>query len=402
MKDAELIYLKPELLKPYKNNSRAHPREHIEQLKNSIIEFGWRSPILIDEENNILAGHGRFLAAKELKLSSIPCVKTFGLSEIQKKAYIIADNKLTDNSQFDNLILKEELLSLKLNDYDLSVIGFGEAELNILLGENVEGLTDEDEVPQAPEEPKTKLGDIWVLGNHRLMCGDSTNIDEVDKLMHVENADMIFTDPPYGMRYGGGRAGGKTDGTMKKFGVIKGDDKRGDCLIDLVRSALSSAYARTKKGAAWYVCFTWRTYSEFEKSLHTKPNACIVWDKKSIGLGTNKGYRPQHEFIFYIDGEEWHGDKSQSDVWHITRGNTGGYAHPTQKPVELIEIALNNSSKPEDIILDVFGGSGSTLIAAEKLGRKARIMELDPKYCDVIVKRWEDFTGRKAVLEANK
>jgi DNA modification methylase len=185
--------------------------------------------------------------------------------------------------------------------------------------------------------------------------------------------------------------------------MIIGDDKTGDDLVALVRDALSTAMASSKSGAATYVCFPWRTYSEFEAALEScglKVSACIVWDKKSIGLG-NANYRPQHEFIFYCKGEAWYGDKSQSDVWSLSRGATGKYVHPTQKPVELIEQALSNSSKGGDTVLDLFGGSGSTLIACEKTGREARLMELDPKYVDVIVKRWQEFTGKQAALESD-
>jgi len=217
----------------------------------------------------------------------------------------------------------------------------------------------------------------------------------------------VFTDPPYGMSYGGGRARGDSvsfknrSGGIKAHGMIKGDDLQGENLIGLVRDALATAKATSKTGAAFYVCFTWRTYTEFENALNEcglSVSNCIVWDKKSIGLG-NANYRPQHEFIFYCKGGVWQGDKSQSDVWYMSRGATGDYVHPTQKPVELIERALTNSSKAGDSVLDLFGGSGSTLIAAEKTGRNARLMELDEKYVDVIVQRWQNFTGQEAVNE---
>jgi len=263
-------------------------------------------------------------------------------------------------------------------------------------------------VPDAPEVPITVEGDVWLLGRHRLMCGDSTSIDAVEKLMDGQKADMVFTDPPYGMSYGGGRARGdhaknKKGGVLiKAHGMIKGDDLQGDDLIGMIRDAVGSAIAACKSGAAKYVCFPWRTYSEFEAALDQigmTVSACIVWDKKSIGLG-NSNYRPQHEFIFYSKGDSWHGDKSQSDVWYNSRGATGEYVHPTQKPVELVEKAINNSSKGQDVVIDVFGGSGSTLIACEKTGRDCRMMELDPKYCDVIVTRWQEFTGQFATLES--
>ena len=232
------------------------------------------------------------------------------------------------------------------------------------------------------------------------MCGDSTSVTAFDQLMGGAKADMIFTDPPYGMSYGGGRAAGSTKkgALVKAHGMIINDDLQGNDLIALVRDAIATSSALMKEGGALYACFTWRTYAEFEAGLEScgyKVKACIVWDKKSIGLG-NSNYRPQHEFIFYCGGQ-WYGDKSESDVWHMSRGATGKYVHPTQKPVELVERALSNSSKAGDVVIDCFGGSGSTLIACEKTNRHSRLMELDPKYCDVIVKRWQEFTGQKAI-----
>jgi DNA modification methylase len=388
---------------PYAKNSRTHSPEQVGQIAASIKEFGFRNPILVDGVG-IIAGHGRLMAAQKLGLDKVPTIDCSDMTESQKKAYIIADNKLAMNAGWDTAMLSIEMKDLEDEGFDLTLTGFDDKELDALLNviEGTDGLTDEDAVPDVPEEPKTKLGDIYILGNHRLMCGDSTSIDAVDNLMDGQKADMVFTDPPYGMSYGGGRAGaiGSNDGTVKKFGVIKNDDKTGDDLIQLIRDALASAVATTKAGASFYVCFPWRTYSEFEAAMNQcglKTSACIVWDKKSIGLGLSN-YRPQHEFIFYSKGDSWYGDKAQSDIWYMSRGATGKYVHPTQKPVELVEKAIINSSKAGDVILDVFGGSGSTMLAAEKIGRHARVMELDPKYCDVIVKRWEDFTGKQAVL----
>lgn len=392
---------------PYARNSRTHSDEQVLQIAASIKEFGFTNPVLIDPENGIIAGHGRVMAAKKLGLKDVPCIVAEGWTDAQKKAYVIADNKLALNAGWDNALLALEFAELEDLGFDISLTGFSEAELAAINPIEVTGLTDEDAVLEAPEVPVTVLGDVWLLGNHRLMCGDSTSIDAVEKLMAGQKADMVFTDPPYGMSYGGGRAKGdhalnKKGGVLiKAHGMIIGDDKTGDDLIALVRDAVLSATTVSKSGAASYVCFPWRTYSEFEAAMLAcglKPSACIVWDKKSIGLG-NANYRPQHEFIFYVKGDAWHGDKAQSDVWYMSRGATGEYVHPTQKPVELIERALKNSSKGGDIVIDVFGGSGSTLIACEKTGRHCRMMELDPKYCDVIVKRWEEFTGKKATLE---
>lgn len=391
---------------PYARNSRTHSDEQVSQIAASIKEWGFTNPLLIDGEGGIIAGHGRLLAAKKLGLEEVPCLIAGGWTDDQKRAYVIADNKLALNAGWDNAMLSVEFAALGDAGFDLSLTGFAADEIaGLLTPEVVQGLTDEDAVPEAPEVPITVLGDVWVLGNHRLMCGDSTSIDAVEKLMDGVKADMVFTDPPYGMSYGGGPAQGnharnKQGGVLiKAHGEILGDGKRGDELIALVRDAVSAAVTVSKSGAASYVCFPWRTYSEFEAAMlecGLKPSACIVWDKKSIGLG-NANYRPQHEFIFYVKGGAWYGDKAQSDVWYMSRGATGDYVHPTQKPVELIERALNNSSKGGDTIIDVFGGSGSTLIACEKTQRSCRMMELDPKYCDVIIKRWEQFTGKQAI-----
>jgi DNA modification methylase len=396
-------YIEVNKLIPYANNARTHDDNQVTQIASSIKEFGFNNPILIDDNNGIIAGHGRLMAAKKLGLVEAPTIKLSHLSDAQRKAYILADNRIAMNSGWDNELLALELKELD-GDIDLSLLGFDADELNALLNpvELTDGLTDEDAVPDVPDEPITKLGDIYQLGNHRLMCGDSTSIDAVDKLMDGQKADMIFTDPPYGMSYGGGRAAGSTKkgAVVKAHGMILGDDKTGDDLIQLIRDALLSAVTTSKEGSSAYVCFPWRTYSEFEAAMlecGLNASACIVWDKKSIGLG-QANYRPQHEFIFYCKGGAWYGDKAQSDVWYMSRGATGQYVHPTQKPVELIEKAINNSSKAGDIVIDCFGGSSSTMIAAEKLGRYARLMELDPKYCDVIVRRWEEFTGKKAEL----
>jgi len=403
MSDLEVKYLSVNDLVPYANNPRTHSEKQVTQVASSIKEFGFNNPILIDEGKGIIAGHGRLAAAKKLGLEAVPTITLEGLTEAQRKAYVIADNKLTENSEWDYDLLTVEVERLKELDFDLDLTGFDEDELNALLEPTVvEGLTDEDEVPEAPENPITKRGDVWILGSHRLMCGDSTCIDDVDRLMGGKKADLVFTDPPYGMSYGGGRAAGSTQkgAIVKAHGEIIGDDLRGNDLLEMVKDAIQSALVSKKDGAAVYVCFTWRTYSEFESALDQcglDVKACIVWDKKSIGLGMSN-YRPQHEFIFYCEGQ-WFGDKSQSDVWYMSRGSTAGYVHPTQKPVELVEKAITNSSKTGDIVIDVFGGSGSTLIACEKTNRDGCLMELDPKYCDVIVDRWQSFTGKTAQLD---
>ena len=380
-------------LVPYARNSRTHDDAQVAQLAASIREFGFTNPILIDEDNGIIAGHGRVMAARKLDLDVVPCLRLTHLTEAQRRAYVIADNRLALNAGWDDEMLRVEFAELQDLGFDLDLTGFDSKELDALLAEPLEaGLTDDDAVPDAPAEPTTQPGDLWQLGKHRLLCGDATSIDAVDRLMGGGKADMVFTDPPYGMSYGGGRT--------KRHDMIKNDDAQDADLITLVRDAVQCAVAASKPGASAYVCFTWRTYAEFESALNgagLSVSNCIVWDKKSIGLG-NAHYRPQHEFMFYCKGDDWRGGKGESDIWSLSRGATGEYVHPTQKPVELLERALNNSSKAGDVVIDSFGGSGSTLIACEKTGRSARLMDLDPKYCDVIIKRWEDFTGETAEL----
>jgi len=393
---------------PYINNSRTHSEKQVSQIAASIKEFGVTSPILIDEKDGIIAGHGRLAAMKKLKMKETPVIVITGLTKAQKKAYVIADNKLALNAGWDETLLISELAELADMDFDLELTGFELSEIDGFgLDDPDDGLTDEDATPPLPKKPCSVEGDIWLLGEHRVMCGDSTDAGSVALLMDGQKADMVFTDPPYGMSYGGSRARGdhslckKTGGVkVKAHGEILGDNLRGNDLIQMIESALKNSKEFSKEGAAFYTCFTWRTYSEFEAALENANLAvknCIVWDKKSIGLG-NSHYRPQHEFIFYSGGQ-WYGDKAQSDLWAMSRGAIGKYVHPTQKPVELVEKAIENSSKKGDIILDVFGGSGSTCIAAQNLKRKAFLVDLDPKYCDVIVQRWQDYTGQKAKHE---
>jgi DNA modification methylase len=296
-------------------------------------------------------------------------------------------------------MLSLELQDLK-DDIDLSLLGFDPDELDALLNpiEETEGLTDEDAVPDVPDEPKTKLGDIYILGNHRLMCGDSTSIDAVEALMDGQKADMVFTDPPYGVSYTGGH------NQKKREGIIA-DTLQGNDLTDLFADALLCATMVTKDHSAFYIWYAngkaVETFASFSK-LPLKVRAVLCWYKVKSGLGAFMSqYIPNYEPCIYAykDGcsPQWFGASDEKTVWELKKEAKNEY-HPTQKPIELPERAIKNSSKSGDLVLDLFGGSGSTLIACEKIGRLARVMELDPKYCDVIVKRWEDFTGKKAEL----
>ena len=394
-----IVDIRLEEIKPYPNNPRNNETA-IEQVKKSIGQFGFRQPIVVDKNNIIIVGHTRYYAASELKLITVPVLVASDLNDKQCKAYRIADNKTNEFAKWDIDLLRDEFMDLAG-----CFTGFTDAEINeLMLDDTKTGLTDDDAVPEIPEEPIAKLGNIYQLGNHRLMCGDSTETDHVKKLMNNEKADLLFTDPPYGMSYGGGRAKGgnslsKNGGVLNKtHGEIIGDELRDNELLRMVSSSIKNSLDLAKEEIPVYICFIWRTYSEFYNALTSigkEPKSCIVWDKRSIGLG-HGNYRPQHEFIFYCGGQ-WFGDRSQSDVWAMSRGSTSQYVHPTQKPVELIIKAIQNSSKVDDIIHDCFGGSGSTLIACEKINRSARLMELDPRYVDVIIKRWQDFTGMEAV-----
>jgi DNA modification methylase len=383
MTELQIKYKKIEDLIPYANNSRTHSNEQVTQIASSIKEFGWTNPVLLDGENGIIAGHGRVMAAKKLGYEEVPTIELAGLSEHQKKAYIIADNKLSLNAGWDEAILKLEIGELQDAGYDLSLTGFNDKELKQFTVEINEGLTDEDQVPEAPVEPKTKLGDIYILGNHRLMCGDSTSIDAVEKLMNGQKADMVFTDPPYGVDYKG----------------INNDSRDG--LEDLLRGVFANYIATSKSGASIYCFHSDRCADVFHKVFREffHFSSMIIWAKNSLTL-SQTDYQSQHEPCLYgwmnNGSHSWYSDRKQTSVWKFDKERVEG--HTTPKPVALVERAINNSSKGEDLVIDLFGGSGSTLIACEKIGRSSRVMELDPKYCDVIVKRWEDFTGKKAEL----
>lgn len=382
MAKLKVVYCDPADIIPYAMNSRTHSDSQVAQVAASIKEFGFTNPILVDEFNVIIAGHGRLMAAKKLGLDQVPTITLEGLTEAQRKAYVIADNKLALNAGWDDQALQAELERLQELNFDLELTGFDPDELAKLLEpEQVEGLTDEDAVPDVPEEPVSREGDIWVCGNHRVMCGDSTSLDAVDKLLDGHKANLIFTDPPYNVAFNG-RSG--------KHDVIKNDDLSEGDFNDFIMQVVDTIKAI--KPDAYYVWCNWKFYGILQTCLDYK--ACIVWAKNVFGMG--KGYRHQHEFCLF-NGDVDHWIKNESDLWEVKKDSR--YVHPTQKPVELSVRAFGNHAKLLNV-LDLFGGSGSTLIGAEQTGRTSFTMELDPKYIDVIVKRWQDFTGKKAVLES--
>lgn len=364
---------------PYAMNSRTHSDAQVEQIAASINEWGFTNPVLIDEKGSIIAGHGRLLGAQKLGLTEVPCIEMKGLTDAQKKAYVIADNKLAMNAGWDIDKLASELTTLEEMEFDLGLVGFSEDELGDLMPEEeTEGLTDEDSVPALPETPTTALGDVWLLGNHRLMCGDSTSIDNVETLMNGNKVDLLFTDPPYNVAFSG-RSG--------KHDVIKNDNLDKEDFNNFIEEVIQTIQAIDPP--IYYIWCNWKFYGVLQGSLDYK--SCIVWAKNVFGMGN--GYRHQHEFCLYngkIDGHI----KNESDLWSIKKDHA--YVHPTQKPVELSVRAFSNHIKQKNV-LDLFGGSGSTLIGAEQCGRNGFLMELDEKYCDVIVKRWQEFTGKTAV-----
>ena len=408
--EIEVKYRKVEDLIPYVNNSRKHSDEQVAQIASSIKEFGWTNPILIDGTNSIIAGHGRLMAARKLKMEEVPTIELSHLTDTQRKALVIADNKLALNADWDTTLLTIELDELLKDGFALDILGFNADELNALLEpEQVDGLTDEDAVPEVPEEPKTKLGDIYQLGNHRLMCGDSTSIDAVDKLMDGQKANMIFTDPPYNIGFGGTMSNTSKNGVMiKHIGMnakhrpIENDKKTESDFYDFISEVLS--IIKIKCIGAWYISFGSANLHELLRpitDINMEYKSIIIWVKNQSPMGGG-AYRRRYEPIVYGNfSNEFYGKPyAEDDVWEFNR-TVKNDLHPTMKPIDLVKNAISHGSKSKDIVLDLFGGSGSTMIACEELNRKSRLMELDPKYCDVIVKRWEEFTGKQAVLLTN-
>lgn len=368
-----------EKLVPYAKNSRTHSEEQVAQIAASIKEWGFTTAVLVDESGSIIAGHGRVMAARKLGLASLPVMVAAGWTDAQKRAYVIADNKLALNAGWDNELLALELGELGDAGFDLELTGFTDEEIKALMpAEVTEGLTDPDAAPAVQENPVTVPGDVWIMGKHRLMCGDSTSVDAVDKLMDGNAVDMVFTDPPYNVAFNG-RSG--------KHDVIANDNLAEDEFDEFIGEVLQTIKA--VNAPAYYIWCNWKFYATLQRELEYK--ACIVWAKNVFGMGTN--YRHQHEFCLF-NGEIDADIKNESDLWQVKKDTN--YVHPTQKPVELSERALGNHRNAKNI-LDLFGGSGSTLIGCEKMKRRAFVMELDPKYCDVIVKRWQEFTGKQAI-----
>ena len=381
---------------PYARNSRTHSEEQVSQIAASIKEWGFTNPILVDPDGGIIAGHGRLLAAQKLGLEDVPCITAVGWSDAQKKAYVIADNKLALNAGWDNDMLSIEFGELKEFGFDLDLIGFDPDELaKILKDPENEGLTDQDAVPDVPKVPITVEGDVWILGNHRLMCGDSTSIDALEKLTQNQLVDMWLTDPPYNVAYEGG---------TKEALTIQNDDMSDESFRQFLFDSYSAADAVMKAGAVLYI---WHADSEgynfrgAATDTGWQVRQCLIWKKSSIVMG-RQDYHWKHEPCLYGwkggAGHLWATDRKQTTILEFDKPHKNA-EHPTMKPVELFEYLMMNNTKGGDQVLDSFAGSGTTAVACEKHGRFARMMELDPKYCDVIINRWQEFSGKIAVHE---
>lgn len=385
----EIVYKSLDEIKEYENNPRQND-EAVEYVANSIKEFGFRNPIILDKDNVIIAGHTRYKASQQLKLKEVPCIYANDLTEEQVKAFRLADNKVGEIAEWDDDLLKIELDDIL--DIDMSDLGFDDIDLDVL-DEETE-VTEDEFDGELKDEVTVQKGDIYKLGRHRLMCGDSTSIKDMQKLMNNNKADMVFTDPPYGINYSGGRS---DTVKKKKISQVKNDDLEGERL----KKIICNIFKFNKEEADIYICVSplvQKPFLEYIEENQKEVNAVIVWDKKIAGLGY-MAYRRRCEFILFIKGAPFKmGDKTDFDLWSINKDNTQKYIHPTQKPIKVPARAIENSSKKDDIVLDMFGGSGSTLLACEQLKRKCYTMELEPKYVDAIIRRWEELTGEKAEL----
>ncbi|WP_374474935.1 site-specific DNA-methyltransferase [Zoogloea sp.] len=389
-------------LVPYARNARTHLETQVAQIAASIAEFGFTNPILAGSDGVIVAGHGRLAAAQKLGLEVVPVVVLDHLSPTQRRALVIADNRIAENAGWDDAMLRVELAALADDDFNVALTGFdADALAELMAGDepDADGQTDDDAVPEVPETPISRSGDVWLLGGHRLLCGDATVAASYEGLLAGAQADMVFTDPPYNVNY----ANSAKDKMRGKDRAIL-NDNLGDGFYDFLLAALTPTVAHCRGGI--YVAMSSSELDVLQAAFRAaggKWSTFIIWAKNTFTLG-RADYQRQYEPILYgwPEGAQrhWCGDRDQGDVWNIKKPQKNDL-HPTMKPVELVERAIRNSSRPGNVVLDPFGGSGTTLIAAEKSGRQARLIELDPKYVDVIVRRWQDWTGQQATRESD-
>lgn len=383
---------------PHARNARTHSEDQVAQIAGSIAEFGFINPVLVGDDGVIVAGHGRVLAARKLGLSDAPVIVLAHLTPTQRRALMIADNRIAENAGWDDAMLAAELTALKDEDVDLALLGFDDADLDRLLAETGDEGEDLDQAPEVPTEPISRLGDLWICGQHRVLCGDATVLSDVEKLLDGELPDMAFTDPPYNVNY----ANSEKDKRKGKNRPIL-NDALGEDFGTLLYDACVNILTLTK--GAVYICMSSSELDRLQKAFRDaggKWSTFVIWAKNTFTLGRSD-YQRQYEPILYgwREGTDhyWCGARDQGDVWFVDKPVKNDL-HPTMKPVELVERAIRNSSKSRDIILDLFGGSGTTMIAAERSGRRARLVELDPKYVDVIVQRWQSLTGGSATHAA--
>lgn len=389
-------------LLPYARNARTHSDEQVAQIAASIAEFGFTNPILAGSDGVIVAGHGRLAAAQKIGMENVPVVVLDHLSPTQRRALVIADNRIAENASWDEAMLRIELVALQDDDFDVSLTGFdADALAELMGGEDGEGAgqTDDDAVPEVMETPISRPGDVWVLGDHRLLCGDATVAESYQALLGDEQVALIWQDPPYGVNYANSPKD-KMRGTHRP--IL--NDNLGEGFEQFLTDALTPALARCD--GAIYIAMSSSELDTLQSAFRAaggKWSTFIIWAKNTFTLG-RADYQRQYEPILYGWREgvtrHWCGDRNQGDVWQINKPHKNDL-HPTMKPVELVERAIRNSSRTGDTVLDCFGGSGTTLIAAEKTGRRARLMELDPKYADVIVRRWQEWTGKQATRQAD-
>ena len=380
---------------PHARNARTHSETQIAQIAGSIAEFGFVNPVLVGDDGVLVAGHGRVLAARKLGLHEAPVIVLAHLTPTQRRALMIADNQIALNAGWNEELLSAELASLKEESFDLELLGFDDADLDRLLATPLEELQSADEAPEPPTEPISRLGDIWICGQHRVLCGDATVLSDVEKLLAGELADMAFTDPPYNVNY----ANSAKDKLRGKDRPILNDALGGDFGAFLYDACVN--LLTVTKGAV-YVCMSSSELDALQKAFRAaggKWSTFVIWAKNTFTLG-RADYQRQYEPILYgwKDGADhyWCGARDQGDVWFFDKPAKNDL-HPTMKPIALVERAIRNSSKSRDIVLDLFGGSGTTMIAAERTERRARLVELDPKYVDVIVQRWQEATGGNAL-----
>lgn len=397
----EIEWRSVEGLIPYARNSRTHSKDQVAQIAASIREFGWTNPILVDGDGTIIAGHGRVMAARKLGEKEVPCIELGHLTEAQKRAYVIADNQLALNAGWDAEMLKVEIAELVDADFDLGLLGFDDAMLAGLTGVETEGLTDPDDAPEPPAVPVTVLGDVWVMGRHRIICGSSTEADTVAKLLLDVKPHLMVTDPPYGVEYDADwrnkalRADGFAS-NGRAIGTVLNDDK----------ADWREAWALFPGDVAyvWHAGNMAHVVAESLLACDFGIRAQIIWAKSQFVIGRGD-YHPQHEPCWYAVKKNrkghYDGGRKQSTIWEIDKPRKSETGHSTQKPIECMKRPIENNSSPGQAIYEPFSGSGTTIIAGEMTGRHIYAVELNPAYVDVAVKRWQDFTGQQAILDGD-